>query len=139
PVPVQRHGRAPLRAGRPVFPGGGHAAQFPLQRAPRSDRHQHGFRDHSSVRSRRRRAAARREDPFARCRGRARRGDRHRAPFLASGTGAPVALVAPIVAAYPVVTALVSMIALREETVTARALLGSAITVAAIVYLVASR
>ena len=54
-------------------------------------------------------------------------------------TAAPVALVAPIVAAYPVVTGLVSMIALREETVTARALLGSAITVAAIVYLVASR
>jgi len=54
-------------------------------------------------------------------------------------TAAPVALVAPIVAAYPVVTALVSMIALREETVTARALLGSAITVAPIVYLVASR
>ena len=54
-------------------------------------------------------------------------------------TAAPVALVAPIVAAYPVVTALVSAIALREETVTARALLGSAITVAAIAYLVASR
>ncbi len=54
-------------------------------------------------------------------------------------TLAPVALVAPIVAAYPVVTALVSAIALREETVSARALLGSAITVAAIVYLVASR
>ncbi|TMH83738.1 MAG: DMT family transporter [Betaproteobacteria bacterium] len=54
-------------------------------------------------------------------------------------TLAPVALVAPIVAAYPVVTALVSAIALREETVSARALLGSAITVAAIVDLVASR
>ena len=54
-------------------------------------------------------------------------------------TLAPVALVAPIVASYPLVTALVSAIALREETVTARALLGSAITVAAIAYLVASR
>jgi len=54
-------------------------------------------------------------------------------------TAAPVALVAPIVAAYPLVTALVSAIALREETVTSRMLIGAAITVAAIVYLVASR
>jgi len=54
-------------------------------------------------------------------------------------TLAPVALVAPIVAAFPVVTALASAIALREETLSARALLGSAITVAAVVYLVASR
>jgi len=53
-------------------------------------------------------------------------------------TAAPVALVAPIVAAYPLVTALVSAIALREETVTSRMLIGAAITVAAIVYLVAS-
>jgi len=59
--------------------------------------------------------------------------------MYAALTKAPVAIVAPIVAAYPVVTALVSAIALREETVTVRALLGSAITVAAIVYLVVSR
>ena len=54
-------------------------------------------------------------------------------------TAAPVALVAPIVAAYPLVTALVSAIALHEETVTPRMLIGAAVTVAAIVYLVASR
>jgi len=54
-------------------------------------------------------------------------------------TAAPVALVAPIVAAYPLVTALVSAIALREETVTSRMLLGAAVTVGAIAYLVASR
>jgi uncharacterized membrane protein len=54
-------------------------------------------------------------------------------------TAAPVALVAPIVATYPLVTALVSAIALREETVTSRMLIGAAVTVAAIVYLVASR
>ncbi len=54
-------------------------------------------------------------------------------------TLAPVALVAPIVAAYPLVTALVSAIALHEETVTSRMLIGAAVTVAAIVYLVASR
>jgi hypothetical protein len=53
-------------------------------------------------------------------------------------TAAPVALVAPIVAAYPLVTALVSAIALREETVTSRMLIGAAVTVAAIVYLVAA-
>jgi drug/metabolite transporter (DMT)-like permease len=54
-------------------------------------------------------------------------------------TAAPVALVAPIVAAYPLVTALVSAAALREEAVTPRMLIGAAVTVAAIVYLVASR
>jgi drug/metabolite transporter (DMT)-like permease len=54
-------------------------------------------------------------------------------------TLAPVALVAPIVASYPLVTALVSAIALHEETVTSRMLIGAAVTVAAIVYLVASR
>ena len=54
-------------------------------------------------------------------------------------TLAPVTLVAPIVAAYPLVTAVVSAIALDEETVTSRMLIGAAVTVAAIVYLVASR
>jgi drug/metabolite transporter (DMT)-like permease len=53
-------------------------------------------------------------------------------------TAAPVALVAPIVAAYPLVTALVSAVALREETVNSRMLIGAAVTVAAIVYLVAA-
>lgn len=51
---------------------------------------------------------------------------------------APVSMVAPIVATYPLVTALASALVLREEPVTARTLAGAAITVLAIVYLVAS-
>jgi drug/metabolite transporter (DMT)-like permease len=51
---------------------------------------------------------------------------------------AAVSTVAPIVAAYPLVTALASALALRGETVTARMSLGAVVTVAAIVYLVVS-
>jgi drug/metabolite transporter (DMT)-like permease len=54
-------------------------------------------------------------------------------------TLAPVALVAPIVATYPLVTLLASAIALHDEAVTLPRLAGAAVTVAAIVYLVASR
>lgn len=51
---------------------------------------------------------------------------------------APVSVVAPIVASYPLMTALVSAAALREERFTPRMMAGSAVIVAAIVYLVAS-
>jgi drug/metabolite transporter (DMT)-like permease len=51
---------------------------------------------------------------------------------------APVSLVAPIVATYPLVTAAVGAVVLREETVTPRMAVGAAITVLAMVYLVAS-
>ena len=59
--------------------------------------------------------------------------------MYAALTKAPVAIVAPIVAAYPLVTALASAFVLREEPVRMQALIGAAITVAAIGYLVASR
>ena len=52
---------------------------------------------------------------------------------------APVALVAPIVATYPLVTAMLSALLLRHEPITVRVLVGAILTVAAIVYLVASR
>jgi len=52
---------------------------------------------------------------------------------------APVSLVAPVVATYPLVTALASAAVLREEPVTWRVASGAAITVLAIVYLVGSR
>lgn len=51
---------------------------------------------------------------------------------------APVAMVAPVVAAYPLITTLVSAAVLREEALTARRVAGAIITVAAIIYLVAS-
>lgn len=51
---------------------------------------------------------------------------------------AAVSMVAPIVAAYPLVTALASAIVLRDEPLTVRMVGGALITVAAIVYLVAS-
>jgi drug/metabolite transporter (DMT)-like permease len=51
---------------------------------------------------------------------------------------APVSLVAPIVATYPLVTALVSAAVLREEPVTLRMAAGAAMTVLAIVYLVSA-
>lgn len=50
---------------------------------------------------------------------------------------APVAMVAPVVAAYPLVTALLSALVLREESLTLRAAAGATLTVAAIAYLVA--
>jgi uncharacterized membrane protein len=51
---------------------------------------------------------------------------------------APVSLVAPVVATYPLVTALASAAVLRDEPVTARMLAGATLIVAAIVYLVAA-
>jgi len=54
-------------------------------------------------------------------------------------TAAPVAIVAPIVAAYPLVTLLVGAIVLHDEVVTLPRIAGAAVTVGAIVYLVASR
>jgi drug/metabolite transporter (DMT)-like permease len=59
--------------------------------------------------------------------------------LYAALTMAPVSLVAPVVATYPLVTTLVSAAVLRDERITARMVAGAAITVAAIVYLVASR
>jgi len=52
---------------------------------------------------------------------------------------APVSMVAPVVATYPLVTALVSAAALREEALTLRMAAGALITVAGVVYLVASK
>ena len=52
---------------------------------------------------------------------------------------APVALVAPVVAAYPLITALVSAAVLREERLTPQIVVGALMTVAAIVYLVGPR
>jgi drug/metabolite transporter (DMT)-like permease len=52
---------------------------------------------------------------------------------------APVSLVAPIVATYPLITTLVSAAVLHDEALTVRVLAGAAITVAAVAYLVASQ
>jgi drug/metabolite transporter (DMT)-like permease len=52
---------------------------------------------------------------------------------------APVSLVAPVVATYPLVTALVSALVLRDEPLTLRMLAGATITVLAIVYLAGSK
>jgi drug/metabolite transporter (DMT)-like permease len=52
---------------------------------------------------------------------------------------ASVSLVAPIVATYPLVTVSVSAAVLREEPITLRMVAGAAITVLAMVYLVASK
>lgn len=51
---------------------------------------------------------------------------------------APVSMVAPVVASYPLITALVSAAVLREERLTVRMVAGATVTVAAIVYLVVS-
>jgi drug/metabolite transporter (DMT)-like permease len=51
---------------------------------------------------------------------------------------APVSVMAPIVAAYPLVTTLVSAFVLHDDALTVRKAAGAAMTVAAIVYLVAS-
>ena len=59
--------------------------------------------------------------------------------LYAALTMAPVALVAPVVATYPLVTTLVSAAVLRDETLTLRMVVGAGVTVAAIAYLVASR
>jgi drug/metabolite transporter (DMT)-like permease len=50
---------------------------------------------------------------------------------------APVAMVAPVVAAYPLVTVLLSALVLRDESLTLRVVAGATLTVAAIAYLVA--
>ena len=50
---------------------------------------------------------------------------------------APVSLVAPVVAAYPLVTVLLSAVFLRDEPLNLRVVLGTLITVAAVAYLVA--
>lgn len=52
---------------------------------------------------------------------------------------APVSTVAPVIAAYPLVTALVSALFLRSETINARIIGGAVITVAAIIWLAAYR
>ena len=59
--------------------------------------------------------------------------------MYAAFTMAPVSVVAPIVATYPLITTLASALVLRDDALTARKAAGAAITVAAIVYLVASR
>ena len=51
---------------------------------------------------------------------------------------APVSLVAPIVATFPLVTALVSAVVLPQEALTLRTVTGAMVTVAGVVYLVAS-
>jgi drug/metabolite transporter (DMT)-like permease len=52
---------------------------------------------------------------------------------------APVSTVAPVIAAYPLVTALASVLFLRGEKISAQIICGAVITVAAIVYLAAFR
>ena len=54
-------------------------------------------------------------------------------------TLAPVSTVAPVVATYPLVTALASAAVLHDEPLTVRVMLGAVVTVAAVAYLVASR
>ena len=49
---------------------------------------------------------------------------------------APVSLVAPVVATYPLITALVSAVVLREEPLTLRMMAGATITVLAVAFLV---
>lgn len=51
---------------------------------------------------------------------------------------APVSLVAPVVATYPLLTAVASRVILREEPLTGRMLAGAAVTVAAVVFLAAA-
>jgi len=52
---------------------------------------------------------------------------------------APVSTVAPVIAAYPLVTAIASALFLRGEKISAQIILGTIITVAAIAYLAAFR
>jgi drug/metabolite transporter (DMT)-like permease len=54
-------------------------------------------------------------------------------------TMAPVSTVAPLVATYPLVTALVSALVLHDEAITARVVAGAGVTVAAVAYMVAAR
>lgn len=50
-----------------------------------------------------------------------------------------VSLVAPIVATYPLVTALISALVLQDEAVSPRMAAGAAVTVFAIIYLVVAK
>ncbi|HSD52967.1 MAG TPA: DMT family transporter [Burkholderiales bacterium] len=54
-------------------------------------------------------------------------------------TMAPVSTVAPVVATYPLVTAVASAAVLHDEEITVRVIAGAAVMVAAVAYLVASR
>jgi drug/metabolite transporter (DMT)-like permease len=54
-------------------------------------------------------------------------------------TMAPVSTVAPLVATYPLVTAVASALVLRDEVITPRVVAGAVITVAAVAYMVAAR
>lgn len=54
-------------------------------------------------------------------------------------TLAPVSTVAPVIAAYPLVTVIVSTLCLRNETINARVIAGAVITVSAIAWLAAHR
>jgi drug/metabolite transporter (DMT)-like permease len=56
--------------------------------------------------------------------------------MYAALNSAPVSSVAPIVAAYPLVTLLFGAALLREETINLRVIAGALLTVAAIGYLV---
>jgi len=56
--------------------------------------------------------------------------------MYAALTVAPVSMVAPVVAAYPLVTVLLGALALRDEALSPRVVTGAAVTVAAIAYLV---
>jgi len=49
---------------------------------------------------------------------------------------APVAIVAPIVAAYPLITVMLSAAVVREEKLSVRSVAGAVVTVASIAYLV---
>jgi drug/metabolite transporter (DMT)-like permease len=52
---------------------------------------------------------------------------------------APVSLVAPVIATYPLITAVASAVVLRKEPPTVRVVAGATVIVAAIVYLILSR
>jgi drug/metabolite transporter (DMT)-like permease len=54
-------------------------------------------------------------------------------------TIAPVSTVAPLVATYPLVTAVVSALVLHDEVITPRVVAGAVITVGAVAYMVAAR
>jgi drug/metabolite transporter (DMT)-like permease len=54
-------------------------------------------------------------------------------------TLAPVSTVAPLVATYPLVTAVASALVLRDEVITPRVVAGAMMTVAAVAYMVAAR
>jgi drug/metabolite transporter (DMT)-like permease len=58
--------------------------------------------------------------------------------MYAALSAAPVWAIAPIVASYPLITALVSAATLHDERLSLRSAAGAAITVAAVVYLVSS-